>query len=108
MLKGEQIPLTPIIAISGNKLRLNCSTVLSIPVSWKYTQVGHSEKEFLFHAGDLNYKYWDRYSIDSSKRGQYDIIIKQVEMKDGGSYICTERANFGDDLNAIELNVVGK
>ena len=79
-----------------------------MPVSWKYTQVGHSEEEFLFHAGDLNYKYQDRYYIDSSTRGQYDIIIKQVEINNGGLYICTERGNFGDDLKAIELNVLGK
>ena len=82
----------------GDKTYFKCSTDhRDIPVIWnRYAQ----DKIVVYRLGIIHQEFRQRFSISSAVRGQYDLIIIDVQLADEGFYECKDRAGLGESAKA--------
>jgi len=56
-------------------------------------------------SGIVQTSYKDRFRVDSPSTGDYNLVIKNVEVSDGGRYTCIEEAGVGR-RHPIQLHVI--
>jgi len=83
----------------GDDTRLICSTDGDIPVIWnKYP---HAYKKIvLYRLGQIHEDFRRRIKVSPAVRGQYNLIINNVQLSDQGIYECRDRAGLGESVKA--------
>ena len=92
---------------AGQTALLPCHTTLSTPVTWRYKSPLQPISTVIFSDKSILPSLRDRYSVDSSVSGRYDLQIKQVSTSDSGTYNCTEDEGFGKVVYTGSLVVYG-
>lgn len=82
-----------------------CATNLDDPVNWDYIPRDSTKRLKIYSAGELVDEY--RHQINTSKHGQYDLVLNSVSQKDFGKYICVDETGIGEEA-AAELIVLGR
>jgi len=87
----------------GDDVRLNCSTdVLNVPVTWMRVL---NESRLLYNHYEVDPSVSSRYHVDTTKPGQFDLVISPVHAEDNAVFICEDNAGFGQQERA-RLTVV--
>jgi len=83
----------------GEDTWFNCSTDRDIPVTWNRYAPGNA-KIVLYRLGQIHMDYRQRFKVSSAARGQYDLLISNVQSADEGFYECIDRAGLGKSAKA--------
>jgi hypothetical protein len=106
------VNITLVTVALGKTVTLPCHTELEKPVDWTYRTFKEIVNKYVYSIGELTdaykYKRNNRFYVDKSVRGDYNLIIRNVQLNDSGIYTCTEEGGHGHRHQPIGLNVSGK
>ena len=90
-------------ATVGHNISLSCSTNLSSAIDWnKYTP--DNRQIMVYTLEHINDEFQPRFTVHPAARGQYDLLVTNVQTSDAGVYECTDRAGLGEQVK-IHLTV---
>ena len=90
----------------GDEVKLPCRTNDSFPVDW-YHMPSENERSEIVEAGHIVSNNSNRFAIDSSVQGDFNLIIISATSEDEGTYMCVEHAGLGQE-HRMTLNVLSK
>ena len=88
-----------ITAEVGDTLTLTCRINTSTPVAWYFWPRANKSDEIICFPGR-------RFALDTSVRGNFNLVTAAVTVEDTGIYICRSNISFGVEHRVI-LNVKG-
>ena len=99
-----------VAAVKDQDIRLNCGTSYPHPVYWTHIPVGESVAIDVYVVGVLSGSYATsgRYNVDvDASIGQYDLVIRRVQLEDAGTFVCID--DYGNGLQvSANVTVLGK
>ena len=89
----------------GDNAWLNCSTDLTIPVIWcKWSASG--EKIVVYALDEIHQQFRSRFNVSPAREGRYDLLIRDTQLTDEGTYECQDNAGLGKSATTY-LSVSG-
>lgn len=83
----------------GSNISFKCSTDRDIPVIW-YKYLRGNRKIVVYRLGQIHQEFRQRFKVSPADKGQYDLVIINVQLADGGFYECKDRAGLGQSVKA--------
>lgn len=85
----------------GERVTFFCKTNLDLPVYW---YLNHTHE--IFYGGRVSMSYKDVYEVDSTNKGEYNLIIASANESNNGEYTCGDDEGQGEKKSA-RLHVTG-
>lgn len=92
-----------IVAKLGDRFELECNLDTEDPVNWEFSSSGSLNSMVICQSGIITHGFEDKYAIDKSRTGQYNLIMNSVDLSFGGTYTCSD----SDLSRSAELIVIG-
>ena len=89
----------------GETARFSCGTDDAEHVNWKHRPAGSNADNFIYKSGSIIAELASKYRVTRNS-SNYELIIVNTSILDGGTYICIDRVGLGDWASA-ELIVIG-
>jgi len=88
--------------VVGDNTWLNCTTNLTTPVDWNI-RYPNNTKILVYTLGEINNKFLPRFSVSSAVNGRYDLLIRDTQLADEGTYECKDNAGLGKSATTYLL-----
>ena len=91
----------------GSETCLECGTDLEYPMLWYYTPSNSSQSTQISYGKQIVLTFADKYQINTSREGRFDLMILSVSIEDVGTYSCYDNEG-EDDVSVSAYLTVGK
>ena len=92
------------VAKLGDGVELECITNAIIPVRWEFSISGSQNKTFIYHSGVITHRLRDKYVMDNSRTGRYNLVMNSVDLSLGGTYTCSDTPSSQSDQQSTRLS----
>ena len=80
---------TPVFVRRGEDVRINCNATASPRATWfRRTYDWHVDD--IYSNGVVAPNFTKQFEVVDDQHGRYDLIIKQIQLNDGGWYQCRD------------------
>jgi hypothetical protein len=100
-------PLTPVGAVVGGNVKLDCRTHTAGNVSWMFLSNAGSKAVNIYKNGQIYDNYKDRFDVTAQADKLHTLNIDNVQPSDTGFYVCRETME-PEIQQYIFLNVCGR